>query len=327
MHVQLLFLALATLPACASPAASPGADASPTLQPFIVPSATGRGGTATATIAPLPSPGPSPTPFVHIIQAKDTLLAIAVRYNLTLEQLEAANPGIDPRILSIGQALIIPSSEGGEEIVFPTSTPHPLNLSAPDCYRAVSGSLTCLITVRNDTSTPMEGLIALVSLVSPEGEALLTESAYSPLNVLPPEGTTVLAAYISAAAPQGARAVAALASSVPVGDPAGRYAGASLATIVEEPADDRLSWRVSGTARLDEEASGAGAQIGVVVLAFDAQDEIVGFTKWESAAGLVAGAEVAFEAMVYSLGPPIERVQALAEAQLNAFSTPLAPAP
>jgi LysM repeat protein len=325
--VQLLFLALASLTACASPASPSTAVASPTLRPLATPSATASGGTATATVAPLPSPGPSPTPFTHVVQAKDTLLAIAARYNLTLEQLEAANPGIDPRILSIGQALIIPSSEGGEVIVFPTSTPHPLVLSAPHCYRAVSGSLSCLLTVHNDTDTSMEGLIALVSLVGPDGPTLLTESAYSPLNVLPSGQTTVLAAYIPAPAPTGARVVAELVSSVPVGDPAGRYADVTVDRSSQEPAEDRMSWRVHGEVQLSQEATGAGAQVSVILLAFDAGNEVVGFTKWESETGLVAGADVPFDATVYSLGLRIDHVDVLAEAQLNAFSTPLAPTP
>lgn len=326
--MQLLFLTPAILSACATPSLTTRIDVSPTLRPLTSPTARAQGGTPTSTVAPIPSPGPSPTPFTHFVQAKDTLLAIAVRYGLTLEQLEAANPGIDPRILSIGQALIIPApGEGGEGIVFPTSTPYPLQLSEPRCFRAVSGSLTCLITARNGVGAAMEGLMALVSLVGPDGLPLLTQTAYSPVNLLPATKTTVLSAFFPAPAPSAVRVAAELASSVPVGDPSGRYVDVVVQRAIQEPAEDRLSWRVRGELQLSPSAKGAGTQASVVLLALDATGEVVGFTKWESPAGLVAGAQVPYDVVVYSLGPPIERVDILAEAQLNAFPTTLAPLP
>ncbi|TVY06682.1 M14 family metallopeptidase [Paenibacillus cremeus] len=44
----------------------------------------------------------------HLVQAGETLAVIAGRYNLALAELTAANPGIDPRRLRIGQAVMIP---------------------------------------------------------------------------------------------------------------------------------------------------------------------------------------------------------------------------
>jgi LysM repeat protein len=326
--VQLLFLAAAILGACATPGLPTRPDASPTLVPLTSPTASSTGGTPAPTVAPIPSPGPSPTPFTHTVQAKDTLLAIAARYGLTLGQLEAANPGIDPRILSIGQAIVIPApGEGGQAIVFATSTPYPLELSEPRCYRAVSGSLNCLMTARNGVGAAMEGLMALVSLVGPDGKPLLTQTAYSPVSLLPAAKMTVLSAFFPAPAPAAERVVAELVSSVPVGDPSGRYAAVIVERAIQEPAEDRLSWRVRGELQLSPEAAGAGTQASVVLLALDSLGEVVGFAKWESLAGLVGGAQVPYDLVVFSLGPPIERVEILAEAQLNAFPTMLAPTP
>src|SRR5215211_2703104 len=49
---------------------------------------------------------------VYIVQPLDTLSNIAGRFNLTLNELIEANPGIDPNFLSQGQQIIIPGLEG-----------------------------------------------------------------------------------------------------------------------------------------------------------------------------------------------------------------------
>jgi len=49
---------------------------------------------------------------VYIVQPGDTLWSIAARFNVTLDELIAANSGIDPNLLSAGQQLVIPGLEG-----------------------------------------------------------------------------------------------------------------------------------------------------------------------------------------------------------------------
>jgi len=49
---------------------------------------------------------------IYIVQAGDTLSLIASRFNLTVNDMIAANPSIDPNFLSQGQQLVIPGLEG-----------------------------------------------------------------------------------------------------------------------------------------------------------------------------------------------------------------------
>lgn len=49
---------------------------------------------------------------VYIVQHGDTLSGIADKFNVTLAELIAANPGIDPNFLSDGQQIVIPGLEG-----------------------------------------------------------------------------------------------------------------------------------------------------------------------------------------------------------------------
>jgi LysM repeat protein len=57
---------------------------------------------------PPPTPTPTPTPVVYIVQAGDTLLGIALKYDIEAEVLAARNGIEDPRLLRTGQRLIIP---------------------------------------------------------------------------------------------------------------------------------------------------------------------------------------------------------------------------
>jgi murein DD-endopeptidase MepM/ murein hydrolase activator NlpD len=49
---------------------------------------------------------------VYIVQSGDTLSFIASRFNVTLNELMAANPTIDPNLLAQGQQVVIPGLEG-----------------------------------------------------------------------------------------------------------------------------------------------------------------------------------------------------------------------
>ncbi|MEP6894152.1 MAG: peptidoglycan DD-metalloendopeptidase family protein [Chloroflexota bacterium] len=49
---------------------------------------------------------------VYIVQSGDTLFAIAARFNVSVDALVAANPGLDPNLIAQGQQIIIPGLEG-----------------------------------------------------------------------------------------------------------------------------------------------------------------------------------------------------------------------
>ena len=60
--------------------------------------------------APLKSAGsvPSATNRTHIIKAGETAILIARKYGVKSDALLAANPGVDPKRLRVGQSLVIP---------------------------------------------------------------------------------------------------------------------------------------------------------------------------------------------------------------------------
>src|SRR5438270_13244399 len=63
---------------------------------------------------------PTPARAVHaqasgpsyVIQLGDSLYDIALSFGITVDALQAANPGVNPSALTVGQALVIPGYEG-----------------------------------------------------------------------------------------------------------------------------------------------------------------------------------------------------------------------
>jgi LysM repeat protein len=105
------------------------------LAPFVLPGLIGQGeARPTPTPPALPTPTPAavePTPdatpaeVVYIVQAGDTLSAIAASYGVTVDQILAANPTIsDPNQIAIGDRIVIPRPPPSE-IVDGQLTPPP----------------------------------------------------------------------------------------------------------------------------------------------------------------------------------------------------------
>lgn len=71
-----------------------------------------------------PTPEPSATPEaeapVYVVVPGDTLYSIAQRFGSTVEAIVAANNIADPRVINVGQKLVIPTAQSG---LVPTSQP------------------------------------------------------------------------------------------------------------------------------------------------------------------------------------------------------------
>lgn len=76
-------------------------------------------GAAAVAASAIPSPTatlrPSPTPHTYVVQPGDTMNAIAVALDISVEALMEANDLTDPDLLSAGQILIVPREGDGEE--------------------------------------------------------------------------------------------------------------------------------------------------------------------------------------------------------------------
>lgn len=82
----------------------------PSQQPSQA-TATPAAGVSKIPPAPVIQPPPQPDQSIikYTVKAGDTMAAIAKRYGVSLNSLTAANPGVDPRRLKVGQVINIPA--------------------------------------------------------------------------------------------------------------------------------------------------------------------------------------------------------------------------
>jgi LysM repeat protein len=121
------------------PIATPTAASQPTA---TAPAATPTAPTTAATPAPSPSGGSAPAvvptagPVYYTVEAGDTLMDIAVKYNVTSEDIVKANNMSIWDTLSIGQRLVIPGvTPQATSVPPPSATPQPQQTSTPTATR------------------------------------------------------------------------------------------------------------------------------------------------------------------------------------------------
>lgn len=307
-----IFLILALF-ACVQEDARIKPSATITLQAFLTSTASkALAGTSTPQTSER-TPEPTPTPLVHIIEEGDTLLVVANRYGKTLDELLVANPGINPRFLSIGESLIIPGEEGGTQgAILPTPTPLPLRLSDVQCFNTQDGGNWCLTDARYPGDQTIENIVVRLDLRDSLGEVLDTTLVYAPLNLLSPGEIAPLAAYFAHPVPDYESASAMLVGAVINSDIEERYAQLNLEIQTSNPAQDMLSWEVNGGVQFDDFEEDIQYRVAVVVVALDDSDRVIGYVKWEPAVEDVESF-IDFSTTVYSLGPEIESVAIYAE--------------
>lgn len=282
--------------------------------------------TATATLNPASTLAamieptrmdPTPTPWIHIVQENDTLLGIANRYGVTLEDLLLANPDIDPRLLSIDQEIIIPGPEGDTgPVVLPTPTPLAMTISPARCFPAPSGGLWCILSVENTTNDTVEGISASLSLLDRNGDVLQSEPAYSPHNILPPGLHMPMAILFPSSPEENFTPVGRLLSAIRSGEITGRYILPAVDDIESEFLNDNHQILLTGTIILSESAEDARVDISLLAMGLDANGQVVGYTKWVLE-GLVGNQSIPFEVTILSLGPEFESFELLVEGRLE----------
>jgi murein DD-endopeptidase MepM/ murein hydrolase activator NlpD len=150
----------------------------------------------TPLVSLTPSPIPTATPRTYTIKAGDTLGGIAARFGVKVEDIQKANPGLDPNALTIGKVLIIPNDSGSEGTIQPSPTPVDLQVEFPRCFYQTGGGKWCLVLIGNPGSDPVSGVFVRFSLYS---SATAAPSAVRevglPLMVLPAATRTIAAAF------------------------------------------------------------------------------------------------------------------------------------
>jgi len=255
-------------------------------------------------------PQPSATPFLYEIQKDDTLSVIAYRHNIALEELLAANPGIDPNFLSIGTKIIIPEGEGNFAIGN-TATPFPVQVNQPSCYSTSDGGLWCLALLENLHAQAIENVTASIALLSTNGDLLAQQTALPPTNMADAESIFPVAAFFPAPVPPYSSSRIQLLSALQIIDTS-RYLESNI--LIEETFISSTSAILSGTVNFPQDQSPA-QHLVIAAIAYDQYGNPIGIRKTEITIEEATNSLFPFEIQVFSLGPSIAKVDIFSEAR------------
>ena len=309
---RVLALALLLLGACA-PAPGAVTPAPPNLVPYATgtPPAAAPSGLEGMVTAEMPLA--SPTPFTYTVQSGETMGGIALKFGVSLADLEAANPGVLPNTMSIGAVLRIPSdpaNPSGE----PTPTPAPLRPERIDCLPSADQGMWCFVLIHNDTPDFLENVSAQITLAGPDGSSLASQPALLPLNILPPGTSLPLAAFFKPVIPPDAKPQVQILTAVRLEPRDRRYLPAVTRNVLVQVDWDGRHAVVSGNAALPDKTKRAAAVVWLAATAYDASGRVVGWRRWEGGP-LQPGESLPFQFEVSSLGGRISRIDLAIEAR------------
>jgi LysM repeat protein len=281
---------------------------SSSLDPYLTPTLVTM---ITSTVPATNVPIPTATPFIYKVAGGDTMSGIAARFGVRLDDLVAANAGVVPEALSVGQALKIPASApaAGNSTA---PTPVAASVGAVSCH-PLGGGLYCLAPVHNPLGVMLEDVGLSISLVDSNGTSLASQGAFLPLDILP--GGATLPAY--AFFPDRVvhfQPVAQLVSSIRLKRGDARYLPAAVRNVFVSVDWNGRSAQVQGQIILT--AAGKTAhRVWLAGVAYERGGQVIGFRRWEWQGELRSGQAQAFAFSVYSLGAPIEKVDVIVEAK------------
>jgi len=140
------------------------------------------------TDTPTPLPSPTPTPFIHIISEGEDFFGLAYRYGITVDDIIAANPDVNPNAMSVGGELVIPFQDAPDQSANQAAPELPagLSLEPARCWRMAEGGAWCFAPLSNTGETVLELVTGRFILQDASGGELLTRPASLPLDVLTP---------------------------------------------------------------------------------------------------------------------------------------------
>ncbi len=304
---NFLFSFIFLITACTPTSAPAQNTANNSLEPYL---------TATPSLTPTPNvlvifetPIPTATPFVYTIKSGDTFSELAEQFKISQDELRAANPDVSPNSMSVGATLLIPDSSAPLAAAA-TLTPVPAPVTQAVCHPTADGGLWCFALIQNNTPDILENISAQITLLDENNNALASQIAFTPLDMIPPNASLPVYVFFSNT-PASANVQVQILSAIQSN--ASRYLPATLNNIVTQIDWNGLTAQVSGQIHLPAEST-AATQVWVAAVAYDKDGRVVGVKRWEGGA-IQPGGSIPFSFLVSSLGSAIDAVEVLVEAK------------
>jgi LysM repeat protein len=246
-----------------------------------------------------PSPAPTATPRTYTIKADDTLGKIATLFGVKVEDIQKANPGVNPLALPIGKVLIIPAPSGSEGTIQPSPTPVDLQVEFPRCFYQVGGGKWCLALIGNPGSDPVSGISLRFSLYSSATDyPSATRETALPLLVLPAGERTIAAAFFPPEDATDDILRVEVLSAIRSTDAPGIL---PMTVLKETTAAIPEGMEITVDYQVDPQATSPAAELDGVLTLFDGGGQPIGFRIFRSIGPMAPGAPQHLVLSAYAL--------------------------
>jgi LysM repeat protein len=252
--------------------------------------------TAIATAAPVP----------YLVQSGDTLVDIAAANDVTLNELLALNPDVQPELLMVGQQLFLPPLPTDEApAILVTSQAIAIEISGPSTYSSVGGGVWVLGEVQNTGGHAVELIQVEVTLLDQDEVILAEETVWVTPLTLQAGGKAPFGLLFPSF--DGAKTVVrtSIAAGRPVHELGSRYL--DLAVSGAEVTIGRNPIEVEG--QLDNVGGQTAGQISIITTFYDDQGTVTGFHEKRLEGALAPGESMPFQFVAL---PPGGRAHAYA---------------
>jgi len=303
---KLLLLGI-FLSACASsttPAPIETTDAA--LQPYLTV-------TSAATSTPnqlliFETPVPTSTLQVYIVESGDTISQIAEKFKIQQADLIAANSGVNPNSLIIGQTLLIPDPSAPLAAAS-TLTPVPVPVTQAACHPTADFGAWCFALIQNNSTDMLENISAQITLFDENNNVIASQTAFPPLDIIQPNTSLPVYVYFPNV-PVNIAPQVQLLSAMPGGS---AYLSAVLDNVSTEIDSNGRSAQIRGQVILSAEST-AAIQVWIAAVAYDKTGSVIGVRRWEGGA-LQPGSSLNFDFSVFSVGGEIEALDFFVQAR------------
>ena len=297
------------------PTAAPEGSPTATIAPFTDPTPPETATPAPFTPPPTPTLTPTPTPVVYRVRPGDNLGSIATRFGVSVSALQERNSVQDPRVLQIGQELVIPRLVTSDGLLVdrpPTPTPLPFEMQHLHFSHTPLGTLWVLGEVLNTSDETLEQVRVGVKLLDGQGTTLIEGNGLALLNLVAP-GEVAPFAVLFDDAPKSFENYHIYALSALPAYEGGYYQELEVENLTQE--GERYSaLTVRGSVR--NTGSAEAVDVQVVLTAYDPLDRVIASRKIVPDHNIVAvGGETTFAAILVPLGGPVERVHVVAQSR------------
>ena len=244
----------------------------------------------------------------HVISRGETCLQIAIDHDLTMDQLQRLNPGVDLEMMIVGDILIIPDEGVSFDDFIARRYAEVLQVTESSCDITADGSALCFLHTENISDSPLFDVRVTVK-VQGENNAYAQSSADIPLmQILPgeklPMAVTVPGNFDTV------KSVTTRVENLSVSDKlqSSFRIPESFYTVKNSFPPDRIS----GTSTIEFTAEGitaySGKKVNVLAAAYDAENKLIGVRS------LYTDFYPRIDITVYSNNQPIESIELRLEA-------------